>query len=250
MNDHDQIQPGRGLTRIFQPDTATALLRARSAFDAAESQISDFKTARDVALKNLDDESAVAEVQRLDHEIEAHQHAASIYHERIGALLERQREDERGNREAEKAAAVAEVGKRLARRQSAARKFDEATEVFIAEIAKLQAADAAVFSDWPAILPLMDAGTKLRNHRSFLSKRLTRDDFAREIGHYGTLEVRGTLCGMLEIGSFAMAAAARAIDASILDDLRQYQIPEPEPTDLAGEEDGDEYEQPEAEEVA
>lgn len=228
MSVNDQpIPPQRSLTQLFRPDAATSLLRARMAFDTAESKIQELSAARTAALRDIDDDRAVDEIQRIDHEIAAQQNAASIYHERIGALLEKQRDDDHGKREAEKIAAVAEIGRRMTRRQSAAKRFDEATEVYIAAIGKLKAADAAVFANWPSILPRELQTGSLQNLGAFKERHLTAKDFSREFGTMGTQKIRGTLRALVEIGSFEMAATTSECDAELIRSLEEYQIPQP-----------------------
>jgi hypothetical protein len=223
---HQPILPERSLTSIFKPDAATAILRARQAFDAAESKLSEFKAARDVALKNIDDDSAVVEVQRLDHEIEAHQHAASIYHERIRALLERQLAEEHAKREAEKVAAVATIGRLVARRHTAAQKADDLIAALGTALANLEAADDAIFANWSPLLSEAYGARSLtiRGLRTFGTEQV------REHGKLYTRTIKGTLRTIADDDSgYDLAEISRAMGKQLLEILEAVRIPEPQP---------------------
>jgi hypothetical protein len=226
MTDHQPILPERSLTHIFKADAATAILRARQAFDAAESKLSEFKEARDLALKNIDDESAVAEVQRLDHEIEAHQHAATIYNERIRALLERQRAEEHAKREVEKIAAVATIGRLVARRHTAAQKADDLITALGTALANLEAADDAIFANWSPLLSEAYGARSLtiRGLRTFGTEQV------REHGKLYVRQIKGTLRAIADSGSgYDLAEISRDRGKQLIEILEAVRIPEPQP---------------------
>jgi hypothetical protein len=143
----------------FTRSTDTSLAAAREALGVAEAKIAELETARAGQLLESDD---LRDVQRIDADLQAQRHAASIYRDRIAGLTDQRRKEERANREAEKTAALIEIGKRLARRDNASRLVETKSNELSAGVTELLAADAAVFADWPLILPTP-------NHFSYLS---------------------------------------------------------------------------------
>jgi hypothetical protein len=227
VDQHQPILPERSLTSIFKPNTATAILRARQALDHAENKIQEISVARTAAMQNADDASAIEEIQRLDNEMAAHRHAASIYHERIGALLEKRRDDERGRLEREKIEAIAEIGKRATRRRNAAKNFDEATVVYLAAIGRLQAADEALFKNWPSILPYPYQAESISSIPALGQKALEKTSpFAPPP------VIKGTLRALIDRGSFDMGDFADGLTAQMMARLESYEIPESQKSDV------------------
>lgn len=142
--------------RLFSQSTVASLSAARRALGAAEATIAQLETKRAAKLLDGDD---IADVQQIDAALSAQRVATFIYRDKIAALIERQRQEERARLEAEKAAHIADVAKRVEARNAKARAVDQATAALCAAFAELTAADAALVAE-PS-----------RSHRSILSMR-------------------------------------------------------------------------------
>jgi hypothetical protein len=135
--------------KLFDRSTSDQMAAAHHQLAGANAKIAELEALRAAKLPDAE----IADVQRIDAELAIHRHAASIYLDRIAALGDRQRQEERASRKADKAAAVAEIAKRLARRDNASRLVEAKCSELRAGVAELLAADAAVFADWPMSLP-------------------------------------------------------------------------------------------------
>jgi hypothetical protein len=145
--------------KLFGRSTSDQLATARQSLAGANAKIAEGEALRGAKLLETD---TITEVQRIDAELATHRHAASIYRDRIASLIDRQRKEDRESRETDKAGAILEIGKRVARRDNASRLVETKSNELSAGVAELLAADAAVFADWPLILPTP-------NHFSYLS---------------------------------------------------------------------------------
>jgi hypothetical protein len=128
--------------KLFARSTADSLSAARQSLAGAEAKIVELEAARGANLLEAD---TIAEVQRIDSELTTQHHAASIYRDRIVGLVDRQRQEERDRLEAEKAAAIADMGKRVSRRDAAGQLLETALTKVREACAELSAADEAIF---------------------------------------------------------------------------------------------------------
>jgi predicted RNase H-like nuclease (RuvC/YqgF family) len=128
--------------KLFARSTADSLASTRQALAGAEAKIVELETLRSDKLFEAD---TIAEVQRIDSELATQRHAASIYRDRIVGLIERQRQEERDRLEQQKSAKIAEMSKRLARRDDAAQILEAALTSVRKVYAELLAADEAIF---------------------------------------------------------------------------------------------------------
>lgn len=131
---------------LFTRSTADNLAATRRSLADTEARISAVTATR--AEKLLEAEG-IADVQKLDAELATLRNAATIYRDRISGLIARQRQEERERLEAEKAARIADMTKRLANWQNAAQRVDEATATLQSAVRNLDAADVAIFGENP-----------------------------------------------------------------------------------------------------
>lgn len=138
--------------KLFKNDPAAALDAERSALLQIESHVIRLQNDRAVLIESEGD--IVAPVLKLDSEIEKQRQAAVIRRDRIAALERQCREHERQRLQREKAAGIAEVGKRLAKRLEAAHKLDAAHKKFAEAFAELLKADDEAFNLPASVSPL------------------------------------------------------------------------------------------------
>jgi hypothetical protein len=131
---------------LFTRSTTDSLAATRQSLAGAEAKIAELEAARGAKLLEAE---TIADVQRLDSELTTQRHAANIYRDRISGLVARQRQEERERLEAEKAARIADMTKRLANWQNAAQRVDEATAALQGAVLNLDAADVAIFGENP-----------------------------------------------------------------------------------------------------
>lgn len=127
--------------KLFARSTADNLAAARQSLAAAEAKIAELETQRTLKLPDAD----ITELQKIDSELATHRQAASIYRDRVASLINRRRQEERERLEREKADEIAEVEKRLARRDTAARCLETALAEVCGAYAELAASDEAIF---------------------------------------------------------------------------------------------------------
>jgi hypothetical protein len=131
-------------------DPASALAKAEEQLSAAEARLTDLQSRRSEALL----EDGLTPVERVDHEIAQQRRTISILDDRIAALeaeLERQRVEAL---ERERAAAIAVLEKRFAKRVELAREVEKALEVFASRWHELLDSRADIIgAEWPSALP-------------------------------------------------------------------------------------------------
>ena len=127
--------------KLFTRSTADNLAAARQSLAGAETKIGELEAVRTAKLPEAD----LAEVQRIDQDLVTQRHAASIYRDRIGSLIDRLRQEERERLEAEKADKIADMAKRVARRDAAAQQLETALAGVRKAYIELAAADEAIF---------------------------------------------------------------------------------------------------------
>jgi hypothetical protein len=128
--------------KLFARSTADNLAAARQSLAGAEAKIVELENSRREKLLETD---SIAEVQRIDSELATLRNASSIYRDRISGLIDRQRQEERARLEVEKAGKIADMSKRLARRDAAAQHLETALAKVRDAYAELKAADEAIF---------------------------------------------------------------------------------------------------------
>jgi hypothetical protein len=126
--------------KLFGRTTADNLAAARQSLAGAEAKILELEAVRAAKLPDAD----LAEVQRIDTDLATHRHAASIYRDRIASLIERQRQEERERLQAEKATSIANMTKRVVRRDAAGQRLETALVEMRSACAELLAADEEI----------------------------------------------------------------------------------------------------------
>lgn len=129
---------------FFRIDPVEAYKSAEAALAQTEARIVELEDER--AAKLLAPNYA-GEVDALDRQIEAQRRAAVVHCDRIAAMAEKQRADERARLEREKADRIADMRKRLARRDTAAERLEAALVAVREAYAELSAVDKAIFPD-------------------------------------------------------------------------------------------------------
>jgi predicted RNase H-like nuclease (RuvC/YqgF family) len=129
---------------FFRVDPVEAYKSAEAALAQTEARIVELEGER--AAKLLSPNYA-GEVDALDRQIEAQRRAAVVHCDRIAAMAEKQRAEERARLEREKADKIADMRKRLARRDTAAERLETALEAVRELTAELTAIDEAIFPD-------------------------------------------------------------------------------------------------------
>jgi hypothetical protein len=135
----------------LRPDPDAALQAAQAALVQAEARIDQLQTERSAKIEA--DGDYIADVAKIDVEITRLQASLSAHHDRITILQRRQRDGEHANRMQQKVACIAEVKKAVPRRQAAVERVDGLVKQLANAVAELEAADEAVFANWPAIMP-------------------------------------------------------------------------------------------------
>jgi hypothetical protein len=103
----------------------------------------------------------IDEVQGIDRELEAEKCSAAVHRDRIAALEEIKRTEDRRRREREKAAGIEIVKKRLAHRRQLAIAVEAAIKDMAAKYFELVASAGDIFADWPEGLPPPNRSTDL-----------------------------------------------------------------------------------------
>jgi len=138
---------------LFRTDPDDALQAARTALQQAEGRIGQLQIERAAKIEQAEDDAYIADVAKIDVEIGRLQTAIAAHHDRIAILQRRQRERERASREQQKAACIAEVRKAVPRRQAAIERVDTLITQLAEAVTALEAADEAIFANWPAVMP-------------------------------------------------------------------------------------------------
>jgi hypothetical protein len=210
--------------KLFGRSTTDNLAAARQSLAGAEAKIAELENLRTAKLPDAD----IADVQRIDSELATHRHAASIYCDRIASLVDRQRKEERERLEQKKAEHIADVSKRLAHLQSAAKRVDEATAALQSAVQTLDRADAAVFGD-----------SLVRSYLSARSIDALAERAAGPRDELGINEARRVVGPLRKIARGAPYGLAEEIEdrgRRLLEFLESEPIPEPEFDDVADEE--------------
>ena len=101
----------------FKRDVAAALAKARAGLAAAEAKIAELERARPAALVASDDD--VDGVRAIERSMAEQRGTAAVYRDRIAVLEIEARQQDRQQREKDKAAEIAGHEKLLARRHAA-----------------------------------------------------------------------------------------------------------------------------------
>jgi hypothetical protein len=133
----------------FRTDPDQALQSAQHGLAQAQETIARLQADRAVKLE----EGAVDAVLAIDKQLEGLHRAVAINGDIILAMRKRLVDRERGEREKAKAKFIDELGKRLAKRQSAFEKLDQLLPQLVAAIHECKASDDQVFADWPSVVP-------------------------------------------------------------------------------------------------
>jgi hypothetical protein len=136
----------------FRSDPTVALQSAleRLAATEADSLATEGKLA---GLLAGDDDLNLAEAKNLRKQITEARGDAAVLRDRIISLRSKVREADLTKRAEEKIAAVADIGKRTARRDERAQRVDDAIRVIATELPLLLEADAAIYRGWSDTLP-------------------------------------------------------------------------------------------------
>jgi hypothetical protein len=199
-------------------DPDETLKAAEAALAQAESKIADLERDRAAKLLELD---YTAGVESIDLQISAHRRAAVVHRDRLAAMLQKRRTDDRARLEREKADGIADIGKRLARRDSAAQRLEAALADVSAVFAELSAADEATFTGWHAVLPAP-------NTVSYLSigsmATLCRRD--RRPSDFDARVIVGSVRSIAEGAAEGLAAEVQQKGRDLLEILQAEPIPD------------------------
>jgi hypothetical protein len=141
---------------LFRVDPVEAYKSAEAALADTEAKIAELEAERSAKLLAP---NYAGEVDAIDRQIEAQRRAATIHCDRIATMAEKQRADERARLEREKADKIADMRKRLARRDTAAERLEAALLAVREAYTELNTIDEAIFPDGgylsTASLPLL-----------------------------------------------------------------------------------------------
>lgn len=156
------------IMKIIKEPPAAALEAAQAALHRVEQVIGDLRVQRSSAIENgADDFARRAAV--CDAEIATQTAAAAALRERIDLIERHKAEAAQQQREQAKKAAVAEISKHVVARQSAAERLDTVLKQLLQALEAFDAAEQAVFADWPDVLPPAHRFSYLRLHLDALS---------------------------------------------------------------------------------
>jgi hypothetical protein len=136
--------------RIIDPDDSLEV--ARVALLQTEQRISDLEKSRAVKISDGEGDY-LAEVDAIDRELFSLRANVGVHQDRIVAMQGRQRDRDRARRKQERSAAIARIEKLVGQRTEAGQRLDGALKQVAEAFAELSTADAAVFEDWPDVLP-------------------------------------------------------------------------------------------------
>src|SRR5271168_13568 len=105
--------------KLFRTDPEEAIQGARTALLQTEQLIGLLQIERGAKIEQAEGDAYVADVAKIDAEIDRLQTSVTAHHDRIAVMQRRQREREQDQRERQKAACIAEIKKALPRRQAA-----------------------------------------------------------------------------------------------------------------------------------
>lgn len=194
-----------------------SLQTARDALAQAEQRIAELEAERAQKLTDAEGDY-LAEVAAIDQQIRSLQADATVHRDRIAAMEIKHQKQERARRADEKAAFVAELRKTLPRRQAAAARIDAALKEAVAAFADLAAADDAVFSNWPAVMPRADRFGYLRAMRiePLSSARKQRPIMA------------GLICELINRAPFDLATEVEKRGRELIEELEGASVQEGE----------------------
>jgi hypothetical protein len=124
---------------------------AEAALADAEARIAQLEAERVAMLEQ--DTDYVVTASKIAREIETLRETAEAHRARIAALAEKERKADRDERERQRVTAIAAIKRKLPARQAGAAKLDRALALVAEAVAELEAADKAVFANWPDVLP-------------------------------------------------------------------------------------------------
>lgn len=153
------------MKQLFRTDPDAALQAAKTALLQAEERIAQLRLERAAKIEQAEGETYISEVGKIGAEIARLQASVTAHRDRIAIMQRRQREGERSNREQQKAACIAEVRKAVPRRQAAVERVDGLLKQLADAVAALEAADGALFANWPEVMPPAARFTYLRAMR-------------------------------------------------------------------------------------
>ena len=130
-------------------------------------------------------------------------------------MQRRQREQEHASREQQKSACISQVKQAVPRRQAAIERVDGLVKQLAEAVAALEAADEAVFSNWPEVMPPAHRFSYLRAMRieplsSMRKQRMTA----------------GLVRELVNRGPFDFAAEIEKQSRELLEELESTPVPE------------------------
>ena len=140
---------------LSKPDPTAATQDERAKLVAAQTKLAELEAARAAKLPETDD---LASIEEIDRRIAAQRHAVRIHTDRIAALAGQRRRLEADQREQQRSAAIAAIGKKLARRNALAAEL-ESTAARCAELYVALSNTAPVPADFPFSVPRWFAWT-------------------------------------------------------------------------------------------
>jgi hypothetical protein len=162
-----EVLPPPSAPRIFRPiqegieivkDTirkigaSNSLQAARDAMTQTEQRMTELEGERVQKLADAEGDY-LAEIGAIDRQLKSLQADWIVHRDKIAALEIKKTKQHRAKREEEKTAFVAELRKTLPRRQTAVERLDAALKEVADAFAELTVADAAIFANWPEVLP-------------------------------------------------------------------------------------------------
>ncbi len=152
----------------MKTDPTAALEAAETAQKMAELRIGDLRIQRASVIESATGDYA-SQVAKLDNEIAAMANVAEAHRERIIHIGHQIEAAAQQQRDAAKKAAIAGISKLVATRQSSAERLDTVLKQLLQALEAFDAAESALFSGWPDVLPPAHKLGYLRLHIDALS---------------------------------------------------------------------------------
>jgi hypothetical protein len=194
-----------------------ALATAREALAQTERQIVDLEAKREQKLTEADGDYLSA-VAAIDQQIVNLRAKSVVHRDRIAAMDIRRANQEHAQRQQERAAFIGELKKTFPKRQAAAARLDAALKEIPEAFRDLEAADKAIFVNWPELLPPADRYVYLRAMRI--------EPFSSTRKHRGLMA--GFVRELVNRGPYDFAAEIEKRGRELIQELEGISVPENE----------------------